>query len=277
MNSEIYITGVTGQVGGELKRLYPEAIYLTRNDIDLSSRDSIEAFFKSKKPNVIINCSAYTQVDLAEREEGIAHAVNSVAPGFLASLCDKFIHFSTDYVFDGQGFRPYVETDSTGPSGVYGQTKLAGEKAVLAANPNAVIIRTSWVYSDLGKNFVKTMIRLGSERSELKVVADQIGSPTYAKDLANLVVENGIKNWNFKGGVYHYSNEGVASWYDFAYEIMRLKGLPCKVLPIRSEDYPTPAKRPFYSVLDKTKIKNELGITIPHWKESLELCLQKLS
>lgn len=277
MTSGIYITGASGQVGGEIQRLFPDATYLTRRDVDLSSRESMEAYFRKNKPQIIVNCSAYTQVDLAEKEQDLAHAVNAVAPGILAGLCDKFIHFSTDYVFNGQGFRPYVETDATGPSGVYGVTKLAGEKAVLLANPMAVVIRTSWVYSDLGKNFVKTMLRFGAERSELKVVADQIGSPTYAKDLASLVVEHGLKNWNFKGGVYHYSNEGVASWYDFAYEIMKLKGLSCRVLPIRTEDYPTPAKRPHYSVLDKTKIKNELGIIIPHWKESLELCLQKLS
>jgi dTDP-4-dehydrorhamnose reductase len=277
MTSGIYITGASGQVGGEIQRLFPDATYLTRRDVDLSSRESMEAYFKKNKPQIIVNCSAYTQVDLAEKERDQAMAVNAVAPGILAGLCEKFIHFSTDYVFNGQSFRPYVETDSTGPTGVYGVTKLAGEKAVLAANPNAVVIRTSWVYSDLGKNFVKTMLKFGAERPELKVVADQIGSPTYAKDLASLVVEYGLKNWNFKGGLYHYSNEGIASWYDFAYEIMKLRGLSCKVLPIRTEDYPTPAKRPHYSVLDKSKIKNELGITIPHWKESLELCLQKLS
>lgn len=277
MNSEIYITGVSGQVGGEVQRLFPHAKFITRKDLDLSSRERMEFFFKKNKPEIIVNCSAYTQVDLAEKEQELAYAVNCVAPGILASLCNKFIHFSTDYVFNGQGFRPYVETDTTVPIGVYGQTKLAGEKAVLAANSNAVVIRSSWVYSDLGKNFVKTMLKLGSERTELKVVADQIGSPTYAKDLAQLIVDHGIKSWNFKGGLYHFSNEGIASWYDFAYEIMKLKGLPCKVLPIRTEDYPTPAKRPHFSVLDKTKIKNELGITIPHWKESLELCLQKLS
>ena len=276
MTSGIYITGASGQVGGEIQRRFPHATYLTRNEVDLSSREDMEAYFTKNKPQVIVNCSAYTQVDLAEKELNLAYMVNAIAPGILASLCDKFIHFSTDYVFDGQGYRPYVETDNTGPSGVYGQTKLAGEKAVLLANPKAVVIRTSWVYSDIGKNFVKTMLKFGAERPELKVVADQIGSPTYAKDLAQLVVENGIKNWNFKGGVYHYSNEGVASWYDFAYEIMKLKGLSCKVLPIRTEDYPTPAKRPHYSVLDKTKIKNELGIIIPHWKESLEECLGKL-
>ena len=163
---------------------------------------------------LVENSSAFTQVDLAEKEQDLANKVNAIAAG----LCDKFIHFSTDYVFDGRGFRPYVETDETGPTGVYGESKLAGEKAVLEANPNAVVIRTSWVYSDLGKNFVKTMLRFGAERPELKVVADQIGSPTYAKDLASLVVEHGLKNWNFKGGLYHYSNEGVASWYDFAFD-----------------------------------------------------------
>ena len=276
MTSGIYITGTSGQVGGEIQRLFPHAKYLTRNEVDFSSSERVEAYFKKIKPEIIVNCSAYTLVDLAEKEQGLAHTVNAIAPEILAKLCDKFIHFSTDYVFNGQGFRPYVETDSTGPTGVYGESKLAGEKAVFLANPNAVVIRTSWVYSDLGKNFVKTMLKFGSERPELKVVADQIGSPTYAKDLANLVVEYGLKKWSFKGGLYHYSNEGVASWYDFAYEIMKLKGLPCKVLPIRTEDYPTPAKRPHYSVLDKTKIKNELGIIIPHWKESLEECLRKL-
>lgn len=277
MTTEIYVIGISGQVGGEIQRIFHDAIYLSRRDIDLSSAESIETFFKEKKPQIIINCSAYTQVDLAEKESELVYQVNTIAPAILAGLCEKFIHFSTDYVFNGQGFKPYVETDCTGPTGIYGQAKLAGEKAVFEANPSAVIIRTSWVYSDLGKNFVKTILKLGSERSELKVVADQIGSPTYAKDLAHLVVEHGLKSWNFKGGIYHYSNEGVASWYDFAYEIMKMKGLNCKVLPIKTEEYPTPAIRPHFSVLDKSKIKKELGIEIPHWKESLELCLQKLS
>lgn len=275
--SEIYIIGQSGQLGGELYRLYPGATYLSRNEIDLSRTEDIYRYFKNKKPKIIVNCSAYTQVDLAEKEIELTNIVNGISPGILATLSEKFIHFSTDYVFNGQGFKPYIETDETGPIGIYGSSKLAGEKAVLSANPNAVIIRTSWVYSDLGKNFVKTMRKLGSERSELKVVSDQIGSPTYAKDLAALVVDYGIKDWKFKGGIYHYSNEGVASWYDFAYEIIQLSGLNCKVLPIESKDFPTPAKRPHYSVLNKTKIKNELGIEIPHWKESLKVCLQKLS
>jgi dTDP-4-dehydrorhamnose reductase len=276
MTFGVYITGASGQVGGEIQRLFPHATYLNRNEVDLSSPASIEVYFKKNRPKIIVNCSAYTQVDMAEKERDIAHAVNAIAPGILSGLCDKFIHFSTDYVFNGQGCRPYLETDITGPNGVYALTKLHGEQAVLLANPKAIVIRTSWVYSDIGKNFVKTMLKFGAERSELKVVADQIGSPTYAQDLAKLVVEHGLRSWNFKGGIYHYSNEGLASWYDFAYEIMKLKGLSCKVLPIRTEDYPTPAARPHYSVLDKTKIKNELGITIPHWKDSLELCLKKL-
>lgn len=277
MTSEIYVTGASGQVGGEIQRLYPKAIYLTRNEIDLSSVKSITSFFAAKKPRLIVNCSAYTQVDMAEKEQELATKVNAIAPGILAGLTERFIHFSTDYIFNGQGFRPYLESDDTGPIGIYGKTKLAGEEAVLKANPDSVVIRTSWVYSDIGKNFVKTMLRLGAERSELKVVVDQIGTPTYAKDLAHLIVEHGIKDWNFRGGIYHYSNEGIASWFDFAYEIMKIKGLSCKVLPINSEDYLTPAPRPHFSVLDKSKIKKELGIEIPHWKESLELCLQKLS
>ena len=226
---------------------------------------------------MIVNCAAYTQVDKAESDQVAAQFTNAVAPAILASLCERFIHFSTDYVFNGYGFRPYNEASETNPSSVYGASKLAGESAVMTSNPSSVIIRTSWVYSDIGNNFVKTMLRLGKERKELRVVSDQIGTPTYAYDLAKLVVENGIDGWKFKSGIYHYSNEGVASWYDFAYEIMKIAKLSCKIIPIKSEEYPTSAKRPHYSVLDKTKIKNDLGIEIPHWKESLKLCLQKLS
>ncbi|HXH29476.1 MAG TPA: dTDP-4-dehydrorhamnose reductase [Bacteriovoracaceae bacterium] len=277
MNSEIYVLGATGQVGGEIQRIFPEAHYLTRSEIDLSDLEGLKKYFENKKPKIIVNCSAYTQVDLAEKEEKLAHAVNAAAPGLLAGMCEKFIHFSTDYVFSGDCSRAYLEDDAKDPQGIYGKSKLEGEKAVLAANPKAVIIRTSWVYSDLGKNFVKTMLRFGKEKEELRVVSDQIGSPTYAKDLGQLVVDHGLRNWNFQGGVYHYSNEGVASWYDFAWEIMRLKGLQCRVTPIKTADYPTPAKRPAFSLLDKTKIKKELGLIIPHWKESLAICLQKLS
>jgi len=274
--NRVYITGVTGQLGGELKRLLPHAVYLTRDQINLNSEESIRAYFRDKKPSLIINCAAYTKVDCAETDYDSAFQVNAHAPSVLASLCDKFIHFSTDYVFDGTAHAPYNEHIIAAPSGVYGQSKLLGEQLVQKINPSSVIIRTSWVYSDLGNNFLKTMIKLGKERKTLKVVADQIGTPTYARDLAKLVFENGVKSWNFNSGIYHYSNEGVASWYDFAHEIMDLMNIDCKVHPIPTSEYPTPAKRPHYSVLDKTKIKTDLKIEIPHWKQSLKQCLKEM-
>lgn len=274
--NRVYVTGVTGQVGGELKRLCPDVVCLTRNDINLSSEESIHSYFKDKNPSLIVNCAAYTKVDLAETEEGIARQVNAHAPSILAGFSDKFIHLSTDYVFDGDGHCPYSEDHVTSPLGVYGRTKLLGEEMVLRVNPNATIIRTSWIYSDLGKNFLKTILKLGKEREVLNIVSDQIGTPTYARDLASLIVENGIKHWRFKSGIYHFSNEGVASWYDFAHEIIDLMQVNCKVYPINTSDYPTPAKRPHYSVLDKTKIKKDLNIVIPHWKTSLKQCLMTL-
>ena len=277
MTTPIFITGASGQLGGEIKRLFPDAIYLTRNEVDLSNPISITEYFQNKNPEIIVNCGAYTSVDLAEKEKEVALNCNSVSPGILAGFAKKFIHFSTDYVFNGEGYRPYLEDYSPSPVNFYGHTKLLGEEAVLRANPNSVIIRTSWVYSDIGKNFVKTILKFGQERDLLKIVWDQLGTPTYASDLAKVVVENGLKEWKFNSGIYHYSNEGVASWYDFAKEIFYSKGLSCKVLPIRSEEFPTPAKRPHYSVLDKSKIKHDLGIEIPHWKESLRICLSKLS
>jgi dTDP-4-dehydrorhamnose reductase len=256
----IFITGSTGQLGGELKRLCPTAVFPTRDDVDLSSEESIRAYFSDKNPHIIINCAAYTQVDKAESDKELAFKVNSLAPAVLASLCDKVILFSTDYVFDGGNSAPYSEKCFTAPTGIYGESKLEGEKKAASINPKVVIIRTSWVYSDIGNNFVKTMIRLGKERKELKVVADQVGTPTYAKDLADVIVQNAIENWKFEGGIYHFSNEGVASWFDFATEIMDYLKIDCQVLPIKTSEYPTIAKRPAYSVLDKTKIKNELGI-----------------
>ncbi len=277
MKEEIYITGATGQLGGEIQRLFPEATYLTRNDIDLSNPQTITNFFQNKSPDIIINCAAYTQVDLAETNVQFAHQINAVSPGVLAQHSKKFIHISTDYVFNGEGYKPYLEGDLTSPLGQYGKSKLEGEKLVLVANPDSVILRTSWVYSDIGKNFVKTMLKLGKEKEEIKVVWDQIGCPTSAHDLAQVIVDYGIKSWGFKDNIYNFTNEGVASWYDFAKEVFEIKGIRCKVLPINSKDYPTPAKRPHYSVLDKAKIKNDLGIEIPHWKESLKKCLQKLS
>ena len=273
----VFITGSTGQLGGELKRLWPQAIFPTRNDVDLCSEESIRNYFSDKKPEIIINCAAYTQVDKAESDQDLVFKVNSIAPAVLTSLCDKVILFSTDYVFDGENSSPYSEKCLTAPNGVYGQSKLKGEIEALKINSNVVIIRTSWVYSDIGNNFVKTMIRLGRERKELKVVSDQLGSPTYAKDLAEVIVKYAIEEWKLKGGIYHYSNEGTTSWYEFAVEIMNALNIDCQIVPIKTSEYPTAAKRPSYSVLDKSKIKNELGIQIPHWKESLKTCLQKLS
>lgn len=272
----IYITGTSGQLGGELKVLYPDGIFLSRNEVDLNDEESIHRYFKNKRASLIINCAAYTQVDKAESERDKAVNINAISPAILSRYSEKFIHISTDYVFDGRGFKPYTELSDTAPSNVYGETKLKGEESILKINPKAVIIRTSWLYSHIGNNFLKTIIRLGNERTEIRVVSDQIGTPTCAGNLSKVIVENALINWKFKGGIYHYSNEGVASWYDFAKEIIDLKDMQCKVVPIKSEEYPTPAKRPYYSVLDKTKIKKELMIEIPHWKESLRECLQKI-
>lgn len=277
MSNEVFVLGSTGQVGGEIKRLFPSAVFPSRDEIDLANPETITDFFKNRKASLIVNCAAFTQVDLAETNRDLVYQVNAASPELLAKFCERFIHFSTDYVFNGQNFKPYIESDITAPLNEYGKSKLDGENRIFAANPNSVIIRTSWVYSDIGKNFVKTMLRLGKEKNELSVVWDQIGSPTYAYDLADVVVNHGLKKWNFKNGIYHFTNEGVASWYDFAREVFDIKGVKCKVNPIRSEEYPTPAQRPHYSILDKAKIKNELGIVIPHWKESLKICLQKLS
>lgn len=276
---KIVVLGGTGQVGGELKRLYPQAEYPGRGEIDLGKKESIDDYFLKHRPDVIINCAAYTQVDKAESESEseVCYLINTRAIEWIAPHCERIVHFSTDYVFNGKGYRPYLETDALDPLNIYGKSKAEGEELLLRLCPNAVVIRTSWVYSDLGKNFVKTMCQLSEQREELRVVSDQVGSPTYAADLAQVVVEHAIKRWSFRPGIYHYSNEGVASWYDLATEIMRIKSSACRVIPITTEDYPTPAKRPFYSVLSKEKIKSELKVAIPHWKTSLERCMQKFS
>lgn len=275
--SNIYVTGANGQIGGEIRRLMPGAYYLSKSELDLSSENAIHDFFINKKVDLIINCAAYTLVDQAESEIGQAFQINDKAAGLLARYSKKFIHFSTDYVFDGTKGLPYTETDIPNPINIYGKSKLAGEHAVLNTNPEAVVIRTSWVYSDIGNNFVKTMLRLGSNRDEIKVVNDQLGSPTYAKDLAGLVVNCGAKNWAFQGGIYNFTNEGSISWSNFAQEIYNQKKINCKVVGIPSKEYPTKASRPVFSVLDKSKIKQELNIVIPNWKESLEQCLKLLS
>ncbi len=282
----VLITGGNGQLGSELRELsggYPEHRYFftDRDELDISDVDAVETFVRTNGIEVIVNCAAYTAVDKAESDAEAADRINHLAAGFLARAARahgaKLVHISTDYVFDGTGHRPYVESDPTAPASVYGRTKCDGEAAVLRINPTgSIIIRTSWVYSSYGANFVKTMLRLGKERERLGVIFDQVGTPTYAKDLAQAVLDI-IPHLGSEGvEIYHYSDEGVASWYDFAREIMSMAGIRCAVDPIETAQYPTPARRPHYSLLNKSKIKAAYGITIPYWKESLKRCLQQL-
>lgn len=281
----ILVTGVNGQLGSEIKELssnYPYTFYFTcKDDLDITNEKAIEEFIIKNHITAIINCAAYTAVDKAESEIELADKINHQAVFYLAAIAKekkiKLIHVSTDYVFDGTNYKPYIETDNTNPQSVYGQTKLDGEKVLQMINPtNSIIIRTSWVYSDYGNNFVKTMLRLGRERESLGVIYDQIGSPTYAKDLAKAILDILPKVNNTQTEIYNYSNEGVCSWYDFAKEIMNLAKLSCKINPIETSQYPTPVKRPHYSLLNKSKIKNDYNIDIPYWKDSLEHCSQKL-
>ena len=269
------ITGSNGQLGSELKKLLPEAEFTDVHELDITDAEAVKDFVSSRKISTIINCAAYTAVDKAEDEPALARRINVDGPANLAASGAKIIHVSTDYVFDGCGHRPYKPEDDASPVSVYGKTKLEGEKKVLECAETAVIIRTAWLYSEFGNNFVKTMRCLGAEKESLNVVSDQIGTPTYAFDLAQAIVNILPQMCSEKRGIYHFTNEGVSSWYDFAVEIMALSGLKCKVLPIPTEAYPTKAKRPFYSVLDKNKIKNTFNLDIPHWKESLKKCLQQ--
>ena len=271
------VTGANGQLGNELKLLLQDkAAYVDRDELDITDEEAVKAYVGQGKWDAIINCAAYTAVDKAESDEALAEKIKVKGPENLAKTGIPLVHVSTDYVFDGTNYRPYVETDEVNPQSVYGKTKLAGEQAVLANAQTAVIIRTAWLYSTFGNNFVKTMRKLGKERDSLNVVFDQVGSPTYARDLAQAIVDilpqmkPGMKE------VYHFSNEGVCSWYDFATAIMAQSDLVCDVFPIESKDYPTPAKRPHYSVLNKGKIKKDFGIKINHWAVSLAECVEKL-
>lgn len=269
------ITGSHGQLGTELSRLLPNAILTDVDTLDITDATAVNEFVKLHKIDTIINCAAYTAVDKAEDNVELVTKINVQGPENLAKSGVKIIHISTDYVFDGTGHVPYTPADEPNPVSVYGRTKLAGEKAVLDNAKVAVIIRTAWLYSPYGNNFVKTMRRLGAEKESINVVCDQIGTPTYAADLANAIIQILPQLTVDKKGVYHFTDEGVCSWYDFATEIMLQSNLACKVNPIPSSAYPTKAIRPFYSVLDKTKIKETFGITIPHWKESLTKCLKQ--
>jgi len=281
----ILVTGAIGQLGSELRELssnYPYSFVFTdKDELDIADFDILKSFVDEKCIDVIINCAAYTAVDKAQSEQKIADKVNHIAVGYLAQIAKnkeiKLIHISTDYVFDGTNYKPYVESDSVNPQSVYGQTKLDGEQVMMDVNPkNSIIIRTSWVYSSYGANFVKTMLRLGNEKENLGVIFDQVGTPTYAHDLAKTILDvlPNIDNENIQ--IYNYSNEGVASWYDFAKEIMKMAKLPCVINPIETKEYPTPASRPHYSLLNKSKIKKEFNIEIPYWKESLRACLEKI-
>ena len=280
----ILITGCNGQLGNEIQLLqtqYAQHTWFNTdvNELDITDKAAIERFVEENKIGGIVNCAAYTAVDKAESDPQLARKLNADAPAFLAEVVGKrggwMVQVSTDYVFDGTKHTPYVETDEPCPNSVYGQTKLEGEQAVSKLCPNAMIIRTAWLYSEFGNNFVKTMIRLGREREQLGVIFDQVGTPTYAHDLAMVImtaIDKGIKP-----GVYHFSNEGVTSWYDFTKSIHRLSGInTCQVSPLHTAEYPTPARRPAYSVLDKTKIKAAYSIEIPHWEESLAKCIAKL-
>ena len=285
----ILVTGSNGQLGSEIKDL--EANFTNFNfffmdlpELDICNSSQLNIFVNDNNINTVINCAAYTAVDKAEEDAEIAEQVNSMGVSNLVKALQtvngKLIHISTDYVFDGNHFLPYKESDSVSPIGVYGETKRAGELSVLNSDIDSIVIRTSWLYSSYGNNFVKTMLRLGSEKENLGVIFDQIGTPTYARDLAKTCLEilTGVnalkisKNEN----LYHYSNEGVASWYDFAISIMELGGVNCKVKPIQTKDYPTLAKRPQYSVLNTSKIKTDFKIEIPYWRDSLKDCIEKI-
>lgn len=294
MIKRFLVLGKDGQLGRSIKKLVFESVnldvinswtFVGRDELDFTSNNSIARYLADKKFDAIINCAAYTAVDKAESEQNLANQINHLAVAQLAQLAKQkdipLIHISTDYVFNGQTFKPCLEDDATDPQSVYGLTKLQGEQAILESGCHGAIIRTSWVYSEFGNNFVKTMLRLGKERDTLNVIYDQVGSPTYATDLAGVILmilseENitSIQNSSLK--IYHYSNEGVCSWFDFTKAIFELNGIKCSINPIGTKDYPTPAKRPHYSVMNKCKIKTDLAMQIPYWRDSLDACLKNL-
>lgn len=287
----ILVTGSKGQLGSEIQELVNGGatsvaqkstfFFTDREALDITDINAVRTFVETNAINAVINCAAYTAVDKAETDTLNADNINHLAVKHLAQITKeknlRLIHISTDYVFDGTNFKPYTEDDATNPKSVYGHSKLNGENAIKAINPqNALIIRTSWVYSSFGANFVKTMLRLGKEKESLGVIYDQVGTPTYARDLAKAILEILPKMQNEKLEIYNYSNEGVLSWYDFAKEIMRMAKLPCHINPIETKEYPTPAQRPHYSLLNKSKIKKEFNLSIPYWKDSLDECLTRL-
>jgi dTDP-4-dehydrorhamnose reductase len=284
MNNKILVTGSNGQLGSDLKDLaasYPQFAFIFTDVAELSivDKNAVDSLFAKERPAYLINCAAYTAVDKAESEKQLSDEINGTAVGILASACEshgtKFIHISTDYVFNGEASTPLKETDQVDPVNAYGASKLLGEQLAVQNNPGVIIIRTSWVYSFYGKNFVKTMMRLMGEKESLGVIDDQLGSPTYAADLADAIMQI-ISSGKWEPGIYNYSNDGVISWFDFANEIKKQIGSNCIVNPLTTEQFPTPAKRPKYSVLDKAKIQNTFSITLKDWKESLRICISKI-
>lgn len=283
---KILVTGANGQLGRELRNVLEseipgKAIYTDIAELDLTDAKGVDDFFKKNDISHVVNCAAYTAVDKAEEEKLECAAININAVKNLANAADaigaKIIHISTDYVFDGTAHRPYKESDKVNPISQYGTTKRKGETALLALAPESIIIRTSWLYSPYGNNFVKTMLRLGSEQSKIKVVSDQIGTPTYALDLARAIYMV-LMSHQWVEGIFHFSNEGVCSWYDFAKSIHRIAGIDkCEIKPIPTEEYPTAASRPFYSVLDKTRIKATYGVKAPYWEDSLIECIKRIN
>ena len=286
----VLITGSDGQLGSEIKELASdyenlECVFKDLPELDICDAEVLNTFIIDQHINAVINCAGYTAVDKAEEVALIAQKVNSEGVLNLANALKKvdgkLIHISTDYVFDGNHSQPYKETDLVSPKGVYGETKRAGELAVFNSSIDAIVIRTSWLYSGNGNNFVKTMLRLGNKKKSLQVVSDQKGTPTFAKDLAkaclDILSDASSTKISKKGSLYHYSNEGVTSWYNFARAIMEIGNIDCKVIPIETKYYPTQARRPMYSVLDKSKIKSDFKVTIPHWRDSLTNCLKKIN
>ncbi|MDY0076432.1 MAG: dTDP-4-dehydrorhamnose reductase [Bacteroidales bacterium] len=283
----ILVTGSNGQLGRSLQKIAEtdrihDWYFTDVEELNITKATQVKHYLNSQNIDVCINCAAYTAVDKAEDDQQMAYILNATAPQILASACREtnalLIHISTDYVFDGLNYKPYQEDDPISPASAYAKSKADGEQAILNSGAKYVIVRTSWLYSEFGGNFVKTMIRLGKEKESLNVVADQVGTPTYAFDLAAtiLLIAESEKTEDHDQ-IYHFSNEGAISWYDFAQTIMELEKLDCKVFPIESKDYPVKTKRPFYSVLNKTKIKNHLGIQIPYWRKSLIKCLEQIN
>lgn len=281
----VLVTGSNGQLGNEVQVLassYPQFqfIFTDVEELDICDRKAVEKYFAERKIDVLLNCAAYTAVDKAEEDVELCYRINEKAVGILGEVAaqygTKMVHVSTDYVFDGTNYLPYTEDRPVCPATVYGKSKLAGELLLMDVCPAAVIVRTSWLYSSFGNNFVKTMIKLGRERDTLNVIFDQVGTPTYAADLADALLQI-VSADKFIPGVYHYSNEGVCSWYDFTIAIHQIAGIDCRVLPIESKDYPAKTPRPHYSVLNKKKIKTNYNIQIPHWEDGLRRCMAILT